>query len=148
MASEHGCPIEMHRIQIDKCDEMYDEKCDGTTFMPFHRASYDPNTGQSPNNPREQVREREREGCRRSRRGAGIEAGPRGHPPRLLLLRRSVCCQPPFLPLMKTLFNALTRAVFAAAAAHSLIIIVITASVRPSVRTSAVDAADAGEAVQ
>ena len=56
MASEHGCPIEMHRIQIEKCDEMYDEGCDGQTFMPFHRASYDPNTGQSPNNPREQVR--------------------------------------------------------------------------------------------
>ena len=55
MASEHGCPIEMHRIQIEKCDEMYDEQCDGQTFMPFHRASYDPNTGQSPNNPREQV---------------------------------------------------------------------------------------------
>ena len=55
MASEHGCPIEMHRIQIEKCDEMYDEGCDGQTFMPFHRASYDPNTGQSPNNPREQV---------------------------------------------------------------------------------------------
>ena len=35
---------------------MYDEGCDGQTFMPFHRASYDPNTGQSPNNPREQVR--------------------------------------------------------------------------------------------
>ena len=59
MASEHGCPIEMHRIQIEKCDEMYDEQCDGRTFMPFHRASYDPNTGQSPNNPREQVRRRE-----------------------------------------------------------------------------------------
>ena len=58
MASEHGCPIEMHRIQIEKCDEMYDEQCDGRTFMPFHRASYDPNTGQSPNNPREQVRKR------------------------------------------------------------------------------------------
>lgn len=58
MASEHGCPIEMHRIQIEKCDEMYDEGCDGRTFMPFHRASYDPNTGQSPNNPREQVRKK------------------------------------------------------------------------------------------
>ena len=25
MASEAGCPIEMHKIPIDKCDEMYDE---------------------------------------------------------------------------------------------------------------------------
>lgn len=56
MASEHGCPIEMHRIPIDECDEMYDENCEGNAFMPFHRAQYDRNTGQSPNSPREQVR--------------------------------------------------------------------------------------------
>ena len=55
MASDHGCPIEMHQIKIDKCDGMYDEKCQGDTTMPFHRARYDPSTGQSPNNPREQV---------------------------------------------------------------------------------------------
>ena len=55
MASDHGCPIEMHQIKIDKCDEMYDENCQGDTTMPFHRARYDPTTGQSPNNPREQV---------------------------------------------------------------------------------------------
>ena len=55
MASDHGCPIEMHQIKIDKCDEMYDENCQGETTMPFHRARYDPSTGQSPNNPREQV---------------------------------------------------------------------------------------------
>ena len=55
MASDHGCPIEMHQIKIDKCDEMYDENCQGDTTMPFHRARYDPSTGQSPNNPREQV---------------------------------------------------------------------------------------------
>jgi dual oxidase len=55
MASEHGCPIEMHRIPIEKCDEMYDEQCDGQTFMPFHRAHYDSRTGQSPNSPREQT---------------------------------------------------------------------------------------------
>ena len=56
MASEHGCPIEMHQIKIDKCDEMYDESCQGDTTMPFHRARYDPTTGQSPNSPREQVK--------------------------------------------------------------------------------------------
>lgn len=55
MASEHGCPIEMHRIPIDKCDEMYDSNCKGDTFMPFHRAQYDVKTGQSPNSPREQL---------------------------------------------------------------------------------------------
>ncbi len=57
MASEQGCPIEMHRIEIDRCDEMYDEACNGQTSMPFHRASYDSATGQSPNSPREQVGE-------------------------------------------------------------------------------------------
>ena len=55
MASDHGCPIEMHQIKIDKCDEMYDDKCKGDTTMPFTRARYDPSTGQSPNNPREQT---------------------------------------------------------------------------------------------
>lgn len=55
MASESGCPIEMHRIDIDKCDEMYDRECQGGKYMPFHRAGYDPKTGQSPNRPREQV---------------------------------------------------------------------------------------------
>jgi dual oxidase len=34
---------------------MYDEECKGDAFMPFHRAQYDRQTGQSPNNPREQV---------------------------------------------------------------------------------------------
>ena len=56
MASESGCPIEMHRIKIEKCDEMYDRDCKGGRTMPFHRAIYDPRTGQSPNLPREQVR--------------------------------------------------------------------------------------------
>lgn len=57
MASESGCPIEMHKIDIDACDEMYDKKCTGTRKMPFHRAAYDASTGQSPNHPREQVRQ-------------------------------------------------------------------------------------------
>ncbi|XP_076054875.1 dual oxidase [Oratosquilla oratoria] len=54
-ASEAGCPIEMHRISIDKCDEMYDKDCKGDKFMPFQRAGYDYATGQSPNSPREQL---------------------------------------------------------------------------------------------
>lgn len=55
MASESGCPIEMHRIEVEKCDEMYDKDCRGDRYIPFHRALYDRNTGQSPNAPREQV---------------------------------------------------------------------------------------------
>lgn len=55
MASESGCPIEMHRIEVDRCDEMYDKECKGGRFIPFHRASYDRATGLSPNSPREQL---------------------------------------------------------------------------------------------
>lgn len=55
MASESGCPIEHHRIPVDKCDHMYDPECNGAKYMPFLRAAYDRNTGQSPNSPREQV---------------------------------------------------------------------------------------------
>lgn len=55
MASESGCPIEMHRIKIDKCDPMYDRDCRGGRTMPFYRSAYDPSTGQSPNLPREQI---------------------------------------------------------------------------------------------
>lgn len=55
MASESGCPIEMHRIEIEKCDEMYDKDCRGDRYIPFHRAAYDRTTGQSPNAPREQI---------------------------------------------------------------------------------------------
>ncbi|KAK5639843.1 hypothetical protein RI129_010654 [Pyrocoelia pectoralis] len=55
MASESGCPIEMHHIEIEKCDEMYDKKCQGDKYIPFHRAAYDTKTGQSPNSPREQL---------------------------------------------------------------------------------------------
>lgn len=55
MASESGCPIEMHRIKIEKCDPMYDRDCRGGRTMPFYRAAYDPHTGQSPNLPREQM---------------------------------------------------------------------------------------------
>ena len=46
---------EMHQIEIEKCDEMYDADCKGGAVMPFHRARYDKSTGQSPNSPREQV---------------------------------------------------------------------------------------------
>lgn len=56
MGSEKGCPIEVHNIEIEKCDEMYDSECEGGKSIPFHRAGYDQKTGQSPNNPRQQVR--------------------------------------------------------------------------------------------
>ncbi|XP_035222142.1 dual oxidase-like isoform X3 [Stegodyphus dumicola] len=55
MASEAGCPIELHKIEIDTCDDTYDKSCRGHKFMPFHRALYDSKTGQSPNSPREQL---------------------------------------------------------------------------------------------
>ncbi|GAB6033366.1 hypothetical protein CHUAL_013131 [Chamberlinius hualienensis] len=55
MSGEIGCPIEMLRIKINQCDEMYDKECQGTKYMPFHRSHYDSHTGQSPNNPREQT---------------------------------------------------------------------------------------------
>nr|CAD7445683.1 unnamed protein product [Timema bartmani] len=44
MASESGCPIEVHRIEIEKCDEMYDKGCHGNKYIPFHRAAYDRKT--------------------------------------------------------------------------------------------------------
>ena len=37
MASERGCPLEVHKISIDRCDEMFDEECHGDTWMPFYR---------------------------------------------------------------------------------------------------------------
>lgn len=55
MASESGCPIEVHKIEVDECDDMYDKDCKGSKMMPFHRALYDSKTGQSPNSPREQL---------------------------------------------------------------------------------------------
>ena len=55
MASESGCPIEIHDIEIEKCDDMFDSECQGGKSIPFHRAAYDRQTGQSPNSPREQV---------------------------------------------------------------------------------------------
>jgi hypothetical protein len=56
MASENGCPIEFHRIDVNKCDKIFDQDCMGNKFIPFLRADYDRQTGHSPNSPREQVR--------------------------------------------------------------------------------------------
>lgn len=55
MASESGCPIEFHRIEVERCDPVFDEDCQGNRYIPFLRADYDRRTGNSPNSPREQV---------------------------------------------------------------------------------------------
>ncbi|KAK9881555.1 hypothetical protein WA026_016432 [Henosepilachna vigintioctopunctata] len=55
MSSESGCPIEMHSIEIEKCDDMYDKECRGNRYIPFYRARYDKKTGKNPNAPREQM---------------------------------------------------------------------------------------------
>ncbi|XP_076302111.1 dual oxidase-like [Lasioglossum baleicum] len=55
MASESGCPIEYHRIDVDKCDPVFDKECQGNKYIPFRRADYDRQTGRSPNSPREQI---------------------------------------------------------------------------------------------
>ena len=56
MASESGCPIEFHRIDVEKCDPVFDKDCQGNKYIPFLRADYDRKTGHSPNSPREQVK--------------------------------------------------------------------------------------------
>ncbi|CAD6230974.1 GSCOCT00006904001.3-RA-CDS [Cotesia congregata] len=55
MASESGCPIEFHRIEVEKCDFIFDKDCQGNKYIPFLRADYDRKTGHSPNSPREQI---------------------------------------------------------------------------------------------
>lgn len=50
-----GCPFEVIKIPISKCDNMWDPSCSGDQYMPMLRSSYDPETGQSPNNPRTQI---------------------------------------------------------------------------------------------
>ncbi|VDN04297.1 unnamed protein product, partial [Thelazia callipaeda] len=53
-----GCPLEMHKIPVAKCDAVFDTQCKGGTEIPFVRAKYDKNTGHGFNVPREQVNER------------------------------------------------------------------------------------------
>ncbi|KAK0174536.1 hypothetical protein PV327_010296 [Microctonus hyperodae] len=55
LASENGCPIEFHKIEVDKCDKIFDKNCQGNKHIPFLRADYDRRTGHSPNSPREQI---------------------------------------------------------------------------------------------
>lgn len=50
-----SCPLEMHKIEVPRCDPVFDAQCMGNTEIPFVRAKYDKNTGHGFNAPREQV---------------------------------------------------------------------------------------------
>ncbi|OQV13223.1 Dual oxidase [Hypsibius exemplaris] len=52
---ETGCPFEVLKIPIARCDASFDKECQGETAMPILRTRYDQKTGQSPNNPRAQT---------------------------------------------------------------------------------------------
>ncbi len=46
---------EHHNIAIPECDQHFDPMCTGTQEMPLERSSYDPTTGTSLANPRQQI---------------------------------------------------------------------------------------------
>ena len=54
-STQNSCPLEMLKIPVPKCDEVFDKDCEGKTEIPFSRAKYDKNTGHGLNSPREQV---------------------------------------------------------------------------------------------
>lgn len=54
-STEISCPLEMLKIRVPQCDEVFDKNCEGKTEMPFTRAKYDKATGHGLNSPREQV---------------------------------------------------------------------------------------------
>ncbi|OWF46058.1 Dual oxidase [Mizuhopecten yessoensis] len=49
------CPAELLSIPVPRCDPDYDPQCSGTMSMPYERAAYDKNSGQTPNSPRQQL---------------------------------------------------------------------------------------------
>jgi hypothetical protein len=49
------CPVEILDVPVPMCDPDFDPGCHGDETMPYERAAYDKQTGQSPNNPRRQV---------------------------------------------------------------------------------------------
>ena len=51
-----GCPLEIEKIPVPRCDPVFDANCEGETAIPFSRARYDKETGHGFNSPREQVR--------------------------------------------------------------------------------------------
>uniref|UniRef100_A0A7N4PVT1 NAD(P)H oxidase (H2O2-forming) n=1 Tax=Sarcophilus harrisii TaxID=9305 RepID=A0A7N4PVT1_SARHA len=50
-----GCPAEFMNIQIPKGDKVFDPDNTGNIELPFQRSEWDLHTGQSPNNPRDQI---------------------------------------------------------------------------------------------
>ncbi|GMS90381.1 hypothetical protein PENTCL1PPCAC_12556, partial [Pristionchus entomophagus] len=57
-STQISCPLEQIKIQVPKCDIVFDKECEGKTEIPFTRAKYDKHTGHGFNSPREQVNER------------------------------------------------------------------------------------------
>ena len=55
LTHDHGCPLELHQIQVSTCDEEFDAACAGNKSIPYLRVEYDSSSGQSPNNPRKQI---------------------------------------------------------------------------------------------
>eukprot|EP00117_Sycon_ciliatum_P035346 scpid84785/ scgid2709/ Dual oxidase len=52
-----GCPAEYYNVPIPRGHRLYDPEGVGGKYMPFLRSRYDANTGQSQNNPRQQLNE-------------------------------------------------------------------------------------------
>lgn len=50
-----GCPREFENIDVPKGHDLFDTEGKGNVQLPFIRSRYDFRTGQSPNNPRQQV---------------------------------------------------------------------------------------------
>ncbi|KAL3120520.1 hypothetical protein niasHT_009345 [Heterodera trifolii] len=57
-STQNSCPLEMHKIPVERCDPVFDKACEGRTEIPFTRAKYDKTTGHGLNSPREQINER------------------------------------------------------------------------------------------
>jgi hypothetical protein len=50
-----GCPAEFLNIHIPPGDPVFDRDHSGDVVLPFQRSRWDPETGQSPSNPRDLV---------------------------------------------------------------------------------------------
>lgn len=50
-----GCPAEFLNIHIPPGDPVFDRDQSGDVVLPFQRSRWDPETGQSPSNPRDLV---------------------------------------------------------------------------------------------
>ncbi|CAJ0580698.1 unnamed protein product, partial [Mesorhabditis spiculigera] len=57
-STQTGCPLEITKIKVPRCDPVFDKSCEGKTEIPFTRAKYDKQTGLGFNSPREQTNER------------------------------------------------------------------------------------------